>query len=116
VRVLLDADISSRRLISSLERAGHDVLALGGQAEYSALADEEVLQLAADENRILVTRNSRDFAPLARLWAEAGRVHAGLVLIWSLRNDELRAICAGLEQVFERYPRTRQWRSLAVAI
>ena len=33
------------------------------------------LELATTEERVLITRNSRDFAPLAREWAEASRHH-----------------------------------------
>jgi hypothetical protein len=37
---------------------------------------------------VLITRNSRDFAPIAREWAEARRSHAGLILIWTLDHSQ----------------------------
>lgn len=80
MRLLLDANLSPKRIGRLLERQGHDVLSLVADPTLSSLDDPEVLVLAADEHRILVTRNARDFAPLLREWAEAGRQHAGCIL------------------------------------
>lgn len=46
----------------SLETAGHDVPALAVDRTFAGLDDPLVLALAAAEHRVLVTRNSRDFA------------------------------------------------------
>lgn len=43
------------------------------------LDDELLLGLCQRESRALVTNNVRDFTPLARAWAAAGRSHAGLI-------------------------------------
>jgi hypothetical protein len=77
LRLLLDANLSPERIGSALEERGHDVLSLAADTALGALDDPQVLELAAQEDRILVTRNSRDFAPLLREWAEADRHHAG---------------------------------------
>ncbi len=45
------------------------------------------MELAAGEGRVLVTWNSRDFAPILREWAEAGHDHAGAILIWTLGHE-----------------------------
>jgi len=45
--------------------------------DLGALDDPQLLELAAGQSRILVTRNSRDFAPLLREWAEAGHLPWG---------------------------------------
>ena len=116
MRLLLDEQLSRRRLVPLLERRGHDVLAIAGTAAHEGLTDEEVLSLAAAERRILVTRNSRDFAPILREWAEGQRRHAGCVLIWSLRANEHAAIARALERLFDERPRQEAWRDLAVAI
>jgi hypothetical protein len=73
------------------------VLALAEDAAYEGLSDPQVLELAAAERRILITRNSRDFAPLARQWAEAQRPHAGLILLWTLDHSQFAAVVAGVE-------------------
>jgi hypothetical protein len=116
VRLLLDANLSARRIARPLRQAGHDVVALGERSDLEGLADPEVLALAALEQRILVTRNSRDFAPLLRQWAEAGRSHAGCVLIWTLKHDDFGPILKGLRRVLAERPEHAAWRDIAVAL
>jgi Domain of unknown function (DUF5615) len=74
------------------------------RARIEGLADPHVLELAASEQRLLITRNSRDFAPLARQWAEAGRSHAGIILIWTLDHSQFAEIVAGIERQLQPRP------------
>ncbi|MGA2471654.1 MAG: DUF5615 family PIN-like protein [Solirubrobacteraceae bacterium] len=115
MRLLLDANLSPRGIATPLQAKGHDVVALAADPTLEGLDDPAVLELAAAAQRILVTRNSRDFAPLAREWAEASRRHAGLILIWTLDHSEFAAITAGIERRLERWPRQDQWQDLVVA-
>jgi len=115
VRLLLDANLSPRGIATPLQAAGHDVLALAADASFEGLDDPLVLELAAVEQRVLITRNSRDFAPLAREWAEASRHHGGLILIWTLDHSQFAAIVSGVELYLERWPEQGQWRDLVVA-
>jgi hypothetical protein len=116
VRLILDANLSPKRIGSVLERAGHDVLSLASDPVLGALDDAQVLELAAAQDRILVTRNSRDFAPLLREWSEAGRHHAGGVLIWTLDHHEFGAIIKEVTRLLLDRPDPEQWRDLAVAL
>lgn len=116
MRLLLDANLSGRRIAAPLREDGHDVVALNERLESEGLADPEVLALATAEGRIFVTRNSRDFAPLLREWAEGGRPHAGCVLIWTLRTDEFGPILDGLRRLFAARPEQSAWRDVAVAL
>lgn len=116
MRLLLDANLSPKRVGSVLEKAGHDVLSLASDPALGALDDPQVLQFAADEDGILVTRNSRDFAPLLRTWAEEGRHHAGCILIWTLGHHEFAAITQGVSQLLDDRPEPEQWRDLATAL
>lgn len=115
MRLLLDANLSPRGIAAPLRHAGHDVLALSEDAAFEGLPDPQVLELAATDQRLLVTRNSRDFAPLARQWAEAGRSHAGIVLIWTLDHSQFAAIRAGIERQLRQRPSQDQWRDITVA-
>ncbi len=81
----------------------------------SALDDPEVLALAAEQKRILVTRNARDFAPILREWAEADRHHAGCILIWTLGHHEF-AIIDRVSRLLVARPDPSQWRDLVVAL
>ncbi len=116
MRLLLDANLSPRRIGSALHAAGHDVLPLAEDATLEGLDDPVVLELAASQQRILVTRNSRDFAPLAREWAEAQRQHAGLILIWTLDHNQFGEIITGVERLISQWPDQEQWRDLVVAL
>lgn len=115
MRLLLDANLSPRRVADRLREAGHDVLALAEDAAHEGLSDPQVFELAAAEGRVLVTRNSRDFAPIAREWAQARRPHAGLILIWTLDHSRFAAIVAGIERQLELWPSQELWRELTVA-
>lgn len=116
MRLLLDANLSPRGVGEPLRAAGHDVRSLAAEQALEGLDDPDVMSLAASEGRILVTRNSRDFAPILREWAEAGRVHAGCILIWSLDHSRFAEIVAGVERLLAERPRPEDWRDIAVAL
>lgn len=116
MRLLLDANLSPKRIGAVLERRGHDVLSLATDAALGALDDPHVLELAAEQRRIVVTRNSRDFAPLLREWAEAGRHHAGCIVIWTLEHHQFGAIIEAVEREVALRPDPAEWNDLAVAL
>lgn len=116
MRLLLDAQLSPKRIGAPLERRGHEVLSLATDATLGALDDPSVLELAAAERRILVTRNARDFAPLLRAWAELDRHHAGCILVWSLDTQQFGRIVAGVGSLLESRPAPAQWRDLVLAL
>jgi predicted nuclease of predicted toxin-antitoxin system len=116
VRLLLDANLSPRRIGGPLRAAGHDVLAVAQDASLEGLDDPLVLELAVVQERVLVTRNSRDFAPLTREWAEAQRTHSGVILIWTLDHSQFGEIVAGVEHLIGQWPTHELWRDLVVAL
>lgn len=115
MRLLLDADLSPKRLGGLLTTAGHDVRALAAEAEHEGLQDERVLELATQDGRILVTRNSRHFAPLSRTWAEAGRDHAGIILIWSFSQRQFAELAQGIDDLCRLEPDQSAWRARVVS-
>lgn len=108
MRVLLDAHVSSRHVGRRLARASHDVLALDRDETLGRLADEEVLALAAEEERVVITHNVRHFVPIARSWMEARRSHHGLILVTLPHTDD-GAILRRLEQAFAARPVQEEW-------
>lgn len=116
MRLLLDENLSPRRVGGPLRDAGHDVRAIAEQQALTGLTDRQVMELAGAEQRILVTRNSRDFAPILRGWAEAGREHAGAILIWTHDHHEFGAIVTGVEGLLARRPTADQWRGIVLAL
>ncbi len=116
MRLLLDANLSPKRIGAALTTRGHDVVSLAADAALGALDDPQVLELAAEQSRILVTRNARDFAPLLREWAEAHRHHAGCILIWSLDHHQFGAIIRGVSRLLDARPDPEHWLDLSVAL
>jgi predicted nuclease of predicted toxin-antitoxin system len=88
MRILLDAHISGRTVGKVLIEDSHNVRALDSEPELEGLSDPEVLELATEEGRVLVTANIRDFEPKLREWAGESRSHAGVILVpSSVRNE-----------------------------
>jgi len=116
VRFLLDAHVSGPRVGRRLEDAGHDVRALDQEPALEGLADDEVLALAAEEGRILVTHNIRDFPNILREWAEAQRSHAGAILVYGIDHSEFELIIRGIERWVELYSEPADWIDFAAVL
>lgn len=87
VKLFLDEHIW-RGLTSALRDAGYDVLHVH-DADRAGLKDAEQLAFATEQGRAILTYNAKHFAPLATLWYEAGRDHAGISLSEELEHGEL---------------------------
>src|SRR5919201_1807701 len=82
MRLWLDEMISAN-VARQLRQRGHDVQAVQ-EAEHRwawALDDVDQLAAAVQQGRALITYNIRDFVPIAQQWAEAQRLHLGILLI-----------------------------------
>ncbi len=90
--------------------------ALDQEPALEGLADEDVLALAAEEERILVTHNIRDFPNILREWAEAQRSHAGVILVYGIDHGEFELIVRGIERWLELYPEPASWIDLAAVL
>jgi predicted nuclease of predicted toxin-antitoxin system len=108
MRVLLDAHLSGRQIGGPLRQAGHDVLALDDDLTLKQLPDADVLDLAIEQGRIVITANIRDFARLARSRAEAGQAHPGTVLI-PVGSMAFGVVLRGLARLFADHPAPTDW-------
>lgn len=78
VKLYLDEDV--RPLLARVLRdRGIDCLSTH-EAGNLERTDAEQLAFASSQGRTLVTFNVKDFVPLARVYAEAGRHHSGMIL------------------------------------
>ncbi len=116
MRLLLDAHVSGPRVGRRLEEKGHDVRALDQEPALEGLDDEEVLALASEQERILVTHNIRDFPAILREWAAAQRSHAGAILVYGIDHSEFELIIRGIERWLDLYPQPASWSDLAVVL
>ena len=76
----LDEDVQASALIEALRARGLDVLTTS-EAGRSNSTDEEQLAFATLGGRVLISCNIADFARLHYATIEAGREHAGIILI-----------------------------------
>lgn len=79
-RLLLD-EMLSPVIAVQLEDRGRDVTAVVADPALRRSPDEEVLAVAAAQQRVVVTTNIRDFAVLDRQWRAQGRSHGGILLV-----------------------------------
>lgn len=78
IKLLLDEDVWPN-LVESLRQAGYDAISVH-EIERQGLSDEEQLSFAIAQDRAIISHNIRDFAPLARLCAEQGVSHPGIIV------------------------------------
>lgn len=78
VSVYLDADVDPE-LARQARQRGFDVVS-AYEAGNGRLLDEDQLAYAAAQNKVILTHNARDFAPLFDEWWQAGRHHAGIMV------------------------------------
>ncbi|HYM44933.1 MAG TPA: DUF5615 family PIN-like protein [Solirubrobacteraceae bacterium] len=116
MRLLLDAHVSGPRVGHRLQEDGHDVRALDQEPALEGLDDDDVLALASEDRRILVTHNVRDFPSILREWAEAQRSHAGVILVYGIDHREFELIVRGIERWLELYPEPTKWMDLAAVL
>jgi predicted nuclease of predicted toxin-antitoxin system len=116
LRFLLDAHVSGPRIGRRLEAEGHDVRALDQEPALEGLDDNNVLALAAHDDRILVTNDVGDFPNLLREWAAAQRSHVGAIVVYGIDHREFELVIRGIHRWLELYPQPASWVDLTVAV
>lgn len=80
MRLLLDENMSSKRLASRLLAQGHDPI-LASEVGLLSLTDARVLSWAIGQSVPVLTRDYDDFADLHDLVTAAGGLHPGLLIV-----------------------------------
>lgn len=78
MKLLLD-EMYSPEIAERLRDLGHDVISAHERDDLAATDDQEIFRLMQHEERVIVTNNHRDFAPLAHAALQAGESIAGLL-------------------------------------
>ncbi|MEK7276482.1 MAG: DUF5615 family PIN-like protein [Chloroflexota bacterium] len=98
LKLFLDEHIW-RGLTEALRKRGYDAIAVEDVGKKGE-DDEPLLVFATTQGRAILTYNISDFSPLAKVWYEAGRDHAGIILSKNLEKGELlRRVTKLLETV-----------------
>lgn len=100
-RFLFDQHVNARAMRVLRER-GVDVVHVG-EAGLTRADDPEIFVWAKGASRLIVTRNHRDFAPLARLYATNGEDFPGVLFYAaSIRESDVGGHVRALERWIER--------------
>ena len=116
MKLLLDAHLSPTRIGEPLRALGHDVLAIATDVRLARLPDRSLVRFADEQQGIIVTCDGVHFDVLAREWAAHQRDHAGLIVVWSLRNSQFQEIVDGVRLLTEARPRQRDWKNLVLTL
>ena len=100
MKALIDEQLSPQIAVL-LRQAGYDVVAVAERDDLVGRRDRIVLEVAATEERAVITNNVKDFRPLAAEQLAQGRTHAGLILLPSKRT-RTRAAIATLAEAIEK--------------
>ena len=97
MRFLLDEDVN--RVVAHTARGlDLDVVSVH-ELDRRGLSDQDQLEFAVVEGRILVTRNRDDFIRLTVSFYQAGRAHSGLIIVpYTLPNNEPERIAHALKK------------------
>lgn len=102
IRLILDAHISGPVVGEALKENGHDVFPVDQHPELEGLSDRNLLALATEEGRVLVTANVRHFLPLLTEMSARGESHSGCILIpRSIRSEDFGTIISGIRDALE---------------
>src|SRR5437763_375948 len=86
------------------------VASLVEEAAHDRLDDPSLLLLAAEESRILVAANVKDFVPIVQQWNAAGRQHAGRIFIPPhIRQDQFGRILTGIRAALDDVQEQAGW-------
>jgi len=105
VKARLDEQLSPR-IAELLRDRGHDVQAVINRRDLAGRSDRVILEIAAAEERAVITNNVKDFRPLSAERLAGGESHAGLILIPSTRTRTRGAVemlADAIEQVLRPY-------------
>ena len=99
---MLDVHLSGPVVDVALRERGHDVLAVDQSPELRELEDPELLRLAKEEGRILVTSNVGDFMEHITAWAHAGESHEGVIMVvYQATRARFGVLIRGIEELLE---------------
>lgn len=110
MKLLLD-EMFSPTIARQLRERGHDVVAIKERAEWHALPDADVVDLARREHRGVVSNNLRDYRPLHHeAITPGGPGHYGMVFVpgsYRRTTADLGRIVKALEAKLTQYPGER---------
>jgi predicted nuclease of predicted toxin-antitoxin system len=91
VKALLDEQLSPR-IAELLRNRGHDIQAVVERSDLAGRSDPVIFEVAAGEERAVITNNGKDFRPIATERLARDEPNAGLILLPSTRTRTRSAV------------------------
>ena len=114
MRLLLD-EMLGPQIARELRQRGHDVIAIKEREDWVSHSDDQVMDLAREEHRAVVTDNLRDYRPRAAAAAlPGGSGHYGMIFIsggYRRAKADIGRIADALEVKLEAHPGERDLHS-----
>jgi predicted nuclease of predicted toxin-antitoxin system len=101
LRLLLDEHLSPE-IARQLRNRGHDVVAVGEHPDLKGRSDHVHFACLADEQRVIVTQDLRDFRPLLAAAMRTGTPTYGLICV-SRRFQPSGAQCGRLVRALDHF-------------
>jgi predicted nuclease of predicted toxin-antitoxin system len=107
MRLLLD-EMLSPAIAQELRSRGHDVLAVAGDRDREGMSDPDIMALARNEHRAVVTNNLCDYRPLHHeAITPGGPGHYGMIFMpgtYRRTKADTGRIIAALQRILAQYP------------
>ena len=104
MRLLLDEHFPAS-VATALRARGHDAVAVVERAGWRGLDDARLFVLACEEQRAVVTRDVKDFRPLALHALVSGHGHFGVVFVArSLGGRDPGPLLKALQELLAAHP------------
>jgi len=84
IRLYFDEDAQARAVAHNLQLRGVDVTIAVDEGR-AGFPDDEQLDYATEQGRVICTCNLRDFIPLHTRYVTQGKAHGGIILIHQQR-------------------------------
>ncbi|MBW2428941.1 MAG: DUF5615 family PIN-like protein [Deltaproteobacteria bacterium] len=104
MKLYLDEDISPK-VSEILRKKGMDAVS-AHEADMLQMSDKEQLTFAADDGRVMVTRNRDDFITLTVQFFEDLKPHNGLIIVpHTIPGSEFSKLASLLAKFSKQYPK-----------
>jgi hypothetical protein len=111
--LFLDAHVSGRVIARALRERGHDVRAANEEPALDGWEDDALLELAAADERIMITFNVKDFPRIVTQWRAAGKRHAGCLVLVGIDHAEFGLILRVIGAALAARPDPAAWHDYA---
>lgn len=108
----LDEDSSEHAVLNALREAGYDVTSAVEEGRANRdISDQEQLEYASSEGRMLFSFNKQDYIPIHKKWFEQGREHCGILLA-EKQKSTTKSLISEIAKFLEAYTKEEAYNQI----